>query len=287
MGRGEAEDLRAEADLPLDELLAKYQTPAGAAAARSLRKKENFQSPAVKAKQGQGQGQGHPEAGEAGPSSSTDAAGGSNPSSSSSSGGGGGSAYRSSCARLTNGLADSDNENNLNTEKELQDTVGGSDVADPTNAADDPSPADVSGNSSSSADNKVPGKRSAAPEGGGGSGDSEKKSVVSVADSSSGSGDAAGGSGGGGGGCSSSSPSAAEAAGGGGCDVGSTSCSSGQSPGKSSDPSDGVSSSTSGVSVALKKKKKMSGVCFFHRPAEVEHFLLSRRASEYESLLLY
>lgn len=217
MGRGEADDLRAEADLPLDELLAKYQTPAGAAAARNLRKKENLQSPAVKAKQNRS-------VEEAGPSSSTDTA-------SNSSGSNSSNASSSSCARLTNGLAD--NENNLNKEKELQDTIS-SESTDTKDGGGDAGPANVSGNSSSG---KTSSKKS--PVGGDGSGYCGK-SAVRVADSSSGSGDA-----GGSGGCSSSSA--------GGCDVGSSSCSSGQSSNKSSGPpSDGVSSSTSCVSVAYK-----------------------------------
>ena len=212
VGRGEADDLRAEADLPLDELLAKYQTPVGG---QRLHKKENVQSPVVKAKKSQCED-------EAGPSSSTDTASNSSRSNS--------TASSTSCAHLTNGLAD--NENNVNKERELQDTVT-SESANPKDGGGDPGPASVSQNSSS--DKTSSSKKS--PMGGDGSGDS-KKSVVSVADSSSGSGDA-----GGTGGCSSSSA--------GGCDVGSTTCSSGQSSSKVSNlPSDGVSSSTSCVSVA-------------------------------------
>nr|KAG5691478.1 hypothetical protein BaRGS_026253 [Batillaria attramentaria] len=50
VGRGEADVLRAEADLPLDELLAKYQTLTGSASAKGLRKRDAFQSPMVRAK---------------------------------------------------------------------------------------------------------------------------------------------------------------------------------------------------------------------------------------------
>ncbi|KAL8596648.1 hypothetical protein ACOMHN_032590 [Nucella lapillus] len=99
VGRGEAEDLRAEADLPLDVLLAKYKTPQGGAApVKNLRKKENVQSPAIRSKQNTAQA-------DAGPSSTSDTPGGS----------------CSNGSSLANGVAD--NENNQNKERELQDSA--------------------------------------------------------------------------------------------------------------------------------------------------------------------
>lgn len=113
VGHGEADVLRAEADLPLDELLAKYQTITGNASNKALRKREAFQSPVVRARSdGAGSSKADTD-GEAAPCSSRDNAA----DASDNSDGPSPSSFRD---RLTNGLAD--NENNLNKEKELQDS---------------------------------------------------------------------------------------------------------------------------------------------------------------------
>ncbi|KAK7101090.1 protein phosphatase 1G-like isoform X2 [Littorina saxatilis] len=160
VGRGEADDLRAEADLPLDELLAKYQTPPGGAAARNLRKKENLQSPVVGAKSSKTDP-------DAGPSSSTDGAGSS----------GGSASNASPSTGLTNGVAD--NENNLNKEKELRDST----PSQPVDGAGD-------SNCSNSAD-KISSSSSGVHSAAGDSSSGEAgKASSSSADSTSSSGDA-------------------------------------------------------------------------------------------------
>lgn len=109
VGRGEADALRAEADLPLDQILAKYQT-SSVGATKSLRKKDVFQSPQVRAKQGQEE-RAKRTAGD------DEACAGSSCSSSAL---GEGSSSLDFSDSLINGHAE--NENNLNKEKELQNT---------------------------------------------------------------------------------------------------------------------------------------------------------------------
>ena len=214
VGRGEAEDLRAEADLPLDVLLAKYRTPGGSA--KNLRKKENFQSPVVRAKKNSSDM-------EAGPSSSSDTMDAKSADSCEV------KAAGSSSSCLTNGLAD--NENNLNKERELQDSArscSSTDGGDSSGMVTD---------SGSSVGGSSPCEGGTTQTACGESGDSGK-SVVHVADSSTGE---AGGSGG----CSSSSSSSS-----GVCDVGSSSSGSSGQSSKFSDASSfgDVSSSSSSVS---------------------------------------
>lgn len=138
VGRGEADELRAEASVPLEEVLAKYQNASGNAAVRNLRKKDHIQSPVLKSKKG-------PADEETGPSSSCGPEGDS-PSSTVSNGG-------DPKALLTNGVADSSESSEKKTTsgdaKDFQNIDG---TSSPDGAGDGSSSAGGKGSSSSASD---------------------------------------------------------------------------------------------------------------------------------------